>query len=72
MSLQITWINEACKILNCGFVYSNPADLIWGSIDNGSFTGHYHELQLQRVDLITGGNILTFARSLVGEKKSNF
>ncbi len=63
--LKVDWIRVACQKLDCTLEFSNPESLLWGSIENGSFTGHFKEMADNKVDLITGGNILTFYRSLV-------
>ncbi len=63
--LKVDWIRVACQQLDCTLEFSNPESLLWGSIENGSFTGHFKEMADNKVDLITGGNILTFYRSLV-------
>ena len=39
--------------------------MLWGTVDNGTFTGHFGDLAGRRVDMVTTGIILTYARGLV-------
>ncbi len=64
----MNWLRVACEQLDCSLDFSNPESLVWGSVENGTFSGHYKDLSDKKVDLITGGNIPTFSRSLVRMK----
>ncbi len=63
---DISMINEVCDLLHCTMDYSNPSDLIWGSLVNKSeFTGHMREIVDEKVDLAIAGVIITYDTNLV-------
>ncbi len=39
--------------------------MLWGTIDNGTFTGHFGEIAFRRADMVTCGNIMTYYRAMV-------
>ncbi len=63
--LQVTLAKTACELLNCNLEFSNPEDMLWGTIDNGTFTGHFGDLAARKVDMVMTGIILTYARAMV-------
>jgi len=62
---EVVLVKTACQILNCKIKFSNPVDMLWGTVDNGSFTGHFGDLARGEVDFVMTGIILTYARSMV-------
>ncbi len=58
-------IMEPCKKMNCKLEFFNPADFLWGTLNNGTFTGHFGEVVNRKVDMVTGAIVLTYLRSMV-------
>jgi len=62
---EVVLVKTACEILDCKIEFSNPVDMLWGTVDNGSFTGHFGDLASGQVDFVMTGIILTYYRALV-------
>ncbi len=51
--------------MNCETDFFLPLDGIYGTLDNGTFTGFFAEIVSRRADAVSGAVVLTYLRSMV-------
>ncbi len=51
--------------MNCKADFFLTQDGIYGTLENGSFTGFFAEIVSRRAEVVTGAVVLTYHRSLV-------
>jgi hypothetical protein len=54
-------LHEASKVMNFTYEMTNPADLQWGVVENGSWNGMVGDVTSGKADLGLGA-LVTFAR----------
>ncbi len=51
--------------LDCTIEWSNPADFVYGILENGSYTGFFHDTVEGLIDFTISHNIVTYDRNQV-------